>query len=153
MWSPPRLCPRCPALLLGAAWWLLGRAPGVGRLVSHLADRAGMTVGGGAAEPGRVDLAALAAGVAFWCCCAVILGPVRLLAGRLPRLQDAALSTEVVVLAVHDPKGVVSQEGLRQVDEVSQAAAAAEGVVEVVSLTTLDHVRVLLDQPEPPGGA
>ncbi|MBW1877778.1 MAG: MMPL family transporter [Deltaproteobacteria bacterium] len=56
--------------------------------------------------------------------------------------QDTFGNDEVVVLAVHDPNGVVSEEGLRRIDEVSQAAAAAEGVVEVVSLTTLDHVRV-----------
>jgi len=56
--------------------------------------------------------------------------------------QDTFGNDEVVVLAVYDPNGVVSEEGLRRVDEVSKAVAAAEGVVEVVSLTTLDHVRV-----------
>jgi predicted RND superfamily exporter protein len=56
--------------------------------------------------------------------------------------QETFGNDEVVVLAVHDPDGVVSEEGLRRVDGVSRAAAAAEGVVEVVSLTTLDHVRV-----------
>ncbi len=49
---------------------------------------------------------------------------------------------EVVVLAVRDPDGVIRPEGIARVAAISEAAAAVDGVVQVLSITTVTHVRV-----------
>jgi len=89
-----------PAALLGGLWWGLSRVPGASRLVTYLVDRLGLVRWqSGEGATGQSVLAAPAAWVALWVSVVAIVIPLRLLAARLPRVQDEALVQEVVVLA------------------------------------------------------
>lgn len=62
---------------------------------------------------------------------------------RYREFQGTFGNDEVAVYAVHAPDGVITPEGLARIDAVSRAAQGVDGVVEVTSVTTLDHVRVV----------
>lgn len=58
------------------------------------------------------------------------------------RFQDEFGNDEVVALAVRVPEGIFTAAGLAELRRVSEAAAAVDGIAEVSSLVTLNHVRV-----------
>jgi predicted RND superfamily exporter protein len=66
--------------------------------------------------------------------------------------QDTFGNDEVVVLALHDPDGILDADGLARVRAVTDAAAATEGIVEVRSITNVAHAR-LDDAPVGPDEA
>jgi predicted RND superfamily exporter protein len=64
--------------------------------------------------------------------------------------QDRFGNDEVVAMAIHDPAGVLTVEGLARIDRVARAAAAVDGIAEVTAVTDLVHARTDEDwRPDP----
>lgn len=61
------------------------------------------------------------------------------------RFQDVFGNDEVVAIAVHDERGLLTPEGLALIRKVGDAAAGVEGVARVTSLTTVSDVRSYAD--------
>ncbi len=70
---------------------------------------------------------------------------------RYRGFQDHFGNDEVVALAVINEDGVLTVDGLAQLDAITRAAATVPGIAEVTSLTNVVHIRAAEGQdPAPP---